>query len=151
MHISLSCVFCTDIWDRYAREVCLSVSRLEGFDEAFNPYSWDDVDLCLRAKKLRFKTVYVPHATLIHKGGKIGRGVVPRYERYKARNFVLLMYKHGNLMQQLSCLLWVPIKALWLITKGLVQGNRSIGPIMAKGLWDAVINRKDPGKSKNVS
>jgi GT2 family glycosyltransferase len=123
------------------------VSQLEGFDEVFSPYSWEDVDFCLRANKLRYKTLYIPPATLVHKGGKIGRGVVPMYERYKARNFVFLMRKHGNLIQKLSCLLWVPIKASWLIAKGLVQGNRSIGLIMAKGLWDATINRKDAGKS----
>lgn len=49
--------------------------ELGGFDETFSPYSWEDVDLCLRAQKSGHKTLYVPTAVAYHKGGKAGRGI----------------------------------------------------------------------------
>src|ERR1700752_218266 len=49
-------------------------SQIGCFDEIFNPYSWEDVDLSLRAGKRGFKILYVPEALIYHKGGKLVRG-----------------------------------------------------------------------------
>ena len=39
---------------------------MKGFDESFNMYA-EDVDLCLRAKKLNIDCIYIPDAKIWHK------------------------------------------------------------------------------------
>ncbi|HMK88019.1 MAG TPA: glycosyltransferase [Methylocystis sp.] len=40
--------------------------RLEGFDEAFTPAYFEDTDLCVRAARLGYATLYEPFATAVH-------------------------------------------------------------------------------------
>lgn len=42
-----------------------ALAELGGFDETLSPYGWEDVDLCLRALKSGYKTLYVPTAVVI--------------------------------------------------------------------------------------
>ncbi|MBC8213143.1 MAG: glycosyltransferase family 2 protein [Candidatus Marinimicrobia bacterium] len=43
-----------------------TINNLKGFDESFGMYS-EDVDLCLRAKKLGLKSYFIPSARVWHK------------------------------------------------------------------------------------
>lgn len=50
---------------------CMLVGRpcfeaLDGFDETAFPIAYNDVDLCIRARRAGFRTVWTPFATLIH-------------------------------------------------------------------------------------
>jgi GT2 family glycosyltransferase len=40
--------------------------RIGGFDSLFDPFYWEDVDLCLRARTLGWKTIYSPDCVVQH-------------------------------------------------------------------------------------
>jgi len=42
--------------------------KLNGFDPLFHPFYWEDVDLCIRARKQGYNTVYLPKCKVIHDG-----------------------------------------------------------------------------------
>jgi GT2 family glycosyltransferase len=42
-------------------------SELNGFDEMFHPFYWEDVDLCERARQRGWKTLYCADAKILHK------------------------------------------------------------------------------------
>jgi GT2 family glycosyltransferase len=108
------------------------VDKLQAFDEAFNPYGWEDIDLCLRARGEGFACVYVPEAIAFHRGGKIGRGPVLEYERSKARNYLLLLRKHASATQKLSLAISVPIRMLGSTLSTMATGDFTIVRSQAK-------------------
>lgn len=63
---------------------------LGGFDPIYAPSYFEDVDLCLRARELGFKTWYEPRATFVHEVGStggsphFGRSAAAFYERWVA-------------------------------------------------------------------
>lgn len=117
------------------------LDRLGGWDEKFNPYAWEDVDLCLRARKMGYKTVYVPNALVYHAGGKVGRGAIPTYEKYKIRHFFLLLQKHANWAQYVSCLLWISLKGIFQVGKMVLQGDLVSVMSQMRGFFQAVVRR----------
>jgi GT2 family glycosyltransferase len=86
------------------------LERLRGWDERFDPYGWEDVDLCLRAAEHGYATIYAPRAVLYHAGGRAGRGIVPEYESYKLLHFLLLLRKHATSRDLASGALWAPTR-----------------------------------------
>lgn len=70
--------------------------RLGGFDERYFAY-FEDVDLCLRARREGFKVRVAPRAVVWHKGRASTGGVVPPQSLYYAtRNHLMLMAEHGR-------------------------------------------------------
>lgn len=113
------------------------LSQIGWFDEVFNPYGWEDVDFSLRVRKRGFGILYVPMALIYHKGGKVGRGCpLPEYEKYKVRNFLILMMKHTNLLQRICFVSFIPLKAISLIIEGLYKGNSKALFAQLRGLLD---------------
>jgi len=108
---------------------------LRGFDPVFSPYGWEDVDLCLRARASGHHTSYVPAATFAHKGTRLGRGPVPAYERYKARNFLTLLSRHATLLQKLMAAVFVPLRALRLFLRFAINGDWRAIPAQLSGVW----------------
>jgi GT2 family glycosyltransferase len=41
-------------------------AELHGFDPLFDPFYWEDVDLCLRAQRRGWQTVFVPEGIVLH-------------------------------------------------------------------------------------
>ncbi|MFO7685973.1 MAG: glycosyltransferase family 2 protein [Desulfobacterales bacterium] len=111
--------------------------EIGGFDENFNPYGWEDVDLSLRAGKAGFRIVYAPGAVVYHAGGRAGRGIVSLYERHKARNLLYFVRRHATHGQWLCFLSVLPFRVLLRITKEILTGNGS-----AVRAWLAAL-RKD--------
>jgi len=109
---------------------------LRGFDTIFSPYGWEDVDLCLRARASGHHTSYVPAATFAHKGTRLGRGPVPIYERYKARNFLTLLRRHATIFQKLMAAIFVPLRALRLFLRFAIDGDWRAIPAQLRGVWD---------------
>jgi GT2 family glycosyltransferase len=113
------------------------LSQIGWFDEAFNPYGWEDVDFSLRARKGGFKILYVPKALIYHKGGKVGRGrALPEYEKYKVRNFFVLMKRHANLLHWACFVFMTPLKTIFLIIKGVYTGDSKVLFAQLRGLLD---------------
>jgi len=112
------------------------LDQVGGFEETFNPYGWEDVDLCLRAGEHGFKTLYVPNAVAYHKGGKTGRGVVPRYEKFKARNFIFLMKRHARTSEWASAAIFAPLRVAGILSGQMVRGKASSLIPFLRGLWE---------------
>jgi GT2 family glycosyltransferase len=93
------------------------------FDEAFNPYGWEDVDFSLRAGKAGFRVVYTPRAVVYHAGGRAGRGAILFYERHKARNMMYFIRRHTTMPQWLCFLCVFPLLAAVRVAKEVFSGN----------------------------
>ena len=94
------------------------------FDEKFNPYGWEDVDLSLRAKRKGFKIFYNHKAIIYHKGGKKGRSrAISEYELSKAKNYFYLIRKHANLFQLIIISFILPFRILKIVIKELFVGE----------------------------
>jgi len=100
------------------------INKVGIFDEKFNPYGWEDVDLSLRARQKGFKIFYNHNAIIYHKGGKRGRGkAINEYEFSKSKNYFYLLKKHGNVFQLLIFSAILPIRLLIILTKELFRGE----------------------------
>ena len=72
------------------------INKLNGFDEGFNMYG-EDVDLCLRAKKLRINCYYWPAAKLWHHvSASLGGAFTIKKLRKKILGICRLLIKHYN-------------------------------------------------------
>lgn len=112
-------------------------SQIGWFDEIFNPYGWEDIDFSLRAKKRGFKSLYVPKAVIYHKGGKGGRGrALPEYEKYKVKNFFILMKRHTNLLQWICFVCLIPLKSVSLLMGELHRGSLRVILAQFRGFFD---------------
>ncbi|MGH7909320.1 MAG: glycosyltransferase family 2 protein [Thermodesulfobacteriota bacterium] len=112
-------------------------SQIGWFDEIFNPYGWEDIDFSLRARKRGFKILYVPEALIYHKGGKVGRGkALPEYEKYKVRNFFILMKRHTNLLQWICFVCLIPLKAISFLIGEIYNGNADVVLAQFRGFLD---------------
>jgi GT2 family glycosyltransferase len=100
--------------------------QIGGFDNAFNPYGWEDVDLSLRARRGGFRIVYAPDAVVYHAGGRAGRGIVDLYERHKAKNMFYFVRRHTTPWQWACFIVWLPFRALARIFREILAGNASV-------------------------
>jgi GT2 family glycosyltransferase len=67
--------------------------ELGGFDETFF-MEWEDLDLCWRAWMKRWRTIYVPHATVRHRVGAVTtRAIQPRRSASSHHNLVRFALK----------------------------------------------------------
>ena len=71
--------------------------KLSGLDEMFNPFYWEDLDLCFRAQRMGWKLIWEPKAIVAHKHETtINKNNFPtRYLNYmKERNQLLFNWKN---------------------------------------------------------
>ena len=88
-----------------------ALERCGGFDETYNPYGWEEVDLSLRIREAGYTIQYAPGAICWHAGGTPGRGRrLLRYERGKIVNYLRLMRRHATLREWLTFLAVLPMR-----------------------------------------
>ena len=105
------------------------------FDEMFNPYGWEDVDLSLRARQKGFKIFYNHKAVVYHKGGKKGRGkAIDEYEFSKSKNYFYLIKKHATIFQLVTIIATLPFRIFIIIYKELIDGDFKIISAQLKGI-----------------
>jgi len=114
--------------------------ELNGIDEQFNPYGWEDVDFCLRARNAGCRVRYEPRAVLCHKGTKAGRPPKAEYERHKVRNYFRLIGRHTNLVQKATCMFFVPVKCVRVAWQMVRTGNARIIVAQARGFLDGLLD-----------
>lgn len=124
-------------------------SQIGWFDEIFNPYGWEDVDFSLRARKEGFKILYVPEALIYHRGGRLARGPLPEYEKYKIKNFFILMRRHTNLLQWVCFAILIPLKAVFHTIEGVYHGNSKVVLARFRGFLDSFIRDQDTFRDKS--
>jgi N-acetylglucosaminyl-diphospho-decaprenol L-rhamnosyltransferase len=73
---------------------------LDGFDERFFMY-WEDSDLCLRALKAGWKTMYEPRAEVIHLTGRASRHAPLRSQLAFHRSVFHYYWKHAGIIGRL--------------------------------------------------
>jgi GT2 family glycosyltransferase len=97
-----------------------ALERCDGFDERYNPYGWEEVDLSLRVREAGYTIRYVPTAVCWHAGGTPGRGHrVARYERGKISNYLRLMARHATFREWLGFLGVLPVRIPGLLAAQL--------------------------------
>jgi len=115
--------------------------QLQGFDERYNPYGFEDADFCFRARKMGYKTLYMPKALVYHKGTNFGRGPVACYEKSKVKNYFLFLRRHSSLRQRFSSVVFILFKAFTIFVQMLFQGKGHIIVSQFKGFFEGI--RKD--------
>lgn len=104
-----------------------TLDRCGGFDERYNPYGWEEVDLSLRVREAGYTIRYVPSAVCWHAGGTPGRGHrVARYERGKISNYLQLMWRHATVGEWVGFLTVLPVQGARLLASQLWSVNGSI-------------------------
>jgi GT2 family glycosyltransferase len=108
------------------------LAQIGGFDENYNPYGWEEVDLSLRVRKAGHSIRYVPGALCWHAGGTPGRGRrILAYERGKMRNYWRLMVGHATPTEWLSFLALLPMRGtrlLWAQLSSFMAAKRPPRP-----------------------
>ena len=100
-----------------------------GFDERYNPYGWEEVDLSLRIREIGYLIRYAPGAVCWHAGGTPGRGRrILAYERGKVLNFLRLMRRHATAKEWLAFLALLPVRAARLLCAQLGSFLHVRGP-----------------------
>jgi len=103
------------------------------FDERFNPYGWEDIDLSLRLKRNGYLIYYNHRAVVQHRGGKSKRGFIKEYETSKLKNYFYLIKKHLSPWQLFISYLVFPFRILFVffsriklknLQQALVKGRK---------------------------
>lgn len=126
--------------------------KLGGFDELFQPVSWEDVDISYRAWKQGWKLVFEPNAILYHKmHGTFGKKYSEKeLEIYNLRNQFLFIWKNITDIKILFYhFLFLP---LWLI-KSLFIRNKLFFESFFKALskLSLVYQRRKKNKKSNIA
>jgi GT2 family glycosyltransferase len=96
---------------------------------------YEEVDFCLRARRLGFAPIVVPRAVVRHDGMRgFASGLTPYAAGLKCRNQLLLMRAHGGL---LAWLLFLPVYAGLVVTSSLLYLLRG-EPAVVAALWSGV-------------
>jgi GT2 family glycosyltransferase len=101
-----------------------AIERVGGFDEAFNPYGWEEVDWSLRLRRAGYTIRYAPGAIAEHAGGIVGRGGrVAAYEHQRYANFVRLMRRHGSWLDWIGLAAVLPVRLAELLAGHARRGD----------------------------
>jgi GT2 family glycosyltransferase len=83
---------------------------------------YEEVDFCLRARKLGYRPVIEPRAVVLHDGMRgFAAGLTPYAARLKCRNLLLLMRAHGSAGAWLT---FVPVYLGLVLASGVLYGAR---------------------------
>lgn len=96
-------------------------NRLGGYDERYLPGIFEDVDLCLRARRAGYELVYEPASIVYHMGQASFKDAFKQrgIEILAARNQFLFLWKnYSGVGFWLSHLFWLPLRLLWAFVRG---------------------------------
>ncbi len=106
--------------------------KLDGFDERYSPFYWEDVDLSLRARKRGWDVVFDPSILVEHHhASTIGKYYKNDFrEVISYRNQFICTWKNANFSQIITHLFYLPI----LLIQSIISGNWN----MVKGFLMAI-------------
>jgi hypothetical protein len=113
-----------------------------GLDDDYNPYGWEDVDFCVRARQNGYQCHYVPDAVVYHKGCKIGRGYIPLYEKYKTKHYFRLLMRHTNAPQKACWGAVIAVRGAFILAKLVLRGEGRIAVAQLSGAYDMLVGRR---------
>lgn len=84
--------------------------ELKGFDHAYYPAYWEDVDLSYRARRKAWQVLFDPNAVVFHKHETTNTTIFGRrhIEDMSIKNANTFTWKNGTLLQKLQYLVWKP-------------------------------------------
>jgi len=110
-------------------------------DDRFFLY-YEDLDLCLRAKRAGYKLLYDPHSLVWHvNAGSSGGAGNPLHDYYLTRNRILIGYRYASLRTKIA----LARESLHLVWKGPTVKRKAVLDA-AFGRWG---NRYEPRKFTN--
>jgi GT2 family glycosyltransferase len=115
------------------------IEKLGTFDESYITY-WEDIDYCVRAKKLGFKIAFVAKAKIWHKVGRTGEKVPELHRYYSAKNMFKFMKKHAAKIQYCCFLLYFFGLRFWFTIAVLLIYHRELKGLQyfLKGVKDGL-------------
>lgn len=113
-----------------------ALEAAEGWNEAYDPYGWDDTEFCLRLRKLAFRIAYVPKAIIYHSGTQFGRAPMPVYERSKVRNYFRVVSDYASLPQKFTTYALLPFRWVLLAGRHVRNGNGYVLKAHAAAVYD---------------
>ena len=124
--------------------------KLGGFDEGFF-FTYEDLDFCLRAKKLGYKIIYYPKAILWHSdGATINRPEFVFFKYYQGYSGKLrLLLKHANFLQITSSIFLQIV--IFLPYRTLILKEKSAIPFFKSFIWNAMHLRDTIAKRREVN
>lgn len=97
--------------------------KLGGFDEIYNPFYWEDIDLSYRAQKAGYKILFEPKSVVLHQHeeGAIKKKYSPlQIKTIAYRNQFIFVWKNiSDWDKRLSHLFWLPAHFI----KALIRGD----------------------------
>jgi GT2 family glycosyltransferase len=100
--------------------------QVGGFDTAFDPYAYEDIDFSLRIASAGYYALYVPEAVVFHEVTQTFEAgeYTEKYARNKAKNWFLFMSRHASPFQKLGFyLLGLPYMATRAVVREVKKGN----------------------------
>lgn len=101
--------------------------QLGGYDAAFDPYGYEDLDLSMRTRKLGKKIYLASKSIIYHKktqtlgGGKY----VSTYTRVKGRNMRRFLAKHAKLHHKIGFFILAPFLGITTMLRAIRSGDPS--------------------------
>jgi GT2 family glycosyltransferase len=109
------------------------------FDMLYYPIYYEDVDLCIRARRTGYRLLLVPQARMWHKVSASGGGADSPRERYlMARNSVRYFRKHVHGARWLAVIPWRTGSAAKTVIRLLKHGRGEAARAYLHGLWDGL-------------
>ncbi len=107
--------------------------KLGGFDGAYSPFYWEDVDLSLRAKKRGWDVIFDPEILVEHHhASTIGKYYKDDFrELISYRNQFICTWKNAMGSQRISHALHLP----FILVKSIITGNWNL----VKGFFKAIL------------
>jgi GT2 family glycosyltransferase len=96
---------------------------------------YEEVDFCLRARRIGYRPLIVPRAVVRHDGMRgFASGLTPYAARLKTRNQLLVLRSHGG---PLDWAAFLPVYAALVATSSLLYAARGRGDVV-RALWRGV-------------
>jgi GT2 family glycosyltransferase len=116
-------------------------ARLQGFDEAFNPFGPEDLDFSLRLQHAGFEAWYMPQAMAFHDVNHTfgSGGFSENYAQYRARHWRRLMCRHAGPLDWLG---FVLIGAPIITLRVLIREGRKRNLVALRGLFRGTFGKR---------
>lgn len=129
----------------HAPGCCLLIPRrmletVGGFDEGFF-MGCEDVDWCLRARKLGFRILYAPQARLEHYVSPSVERNPQRMRYLMTRNHLWIMRRHANRLQFMLFLATLPARSALRIARASAGGQWRAVAAEIRGVWHGLFGR----------
>jgi len=124
--------------------------KIGGFDEDMDVY-WEDLDLCYRAWKQGYKTIYEPQSMIYHKfhGTNLQKYGRRGIDRLSGRNYTLFVLKNIHDRKLLSChLFFLPVL---MFASALAGRSRFAAGILSSfKIWPIFLKKREAERKKAI-